>query len=71
MIKLAYCDYLAYLISKHLVALDSERLINWVGNPQYDLGNTGELISTAKTIDIEDVNGKHYQIIIKECNHAK
>ena len=64
--NLAYCDYLAYLISKHLVELDSQHLINWVGKVQYDLGHHGEFCSTTKSVDLEDINGKSYRITIQE-----
>jgi len=64
--KQAYCDYLAFLIRENLMALDKRNLIDEVGKVQYDLGWDSELQSTAKTIDVLDMQGKQYRITIQE-----
>lgn len=66
--RLAYCDYIADLIATGLMPLDTsrEKLIDSVGRVQYDLGLESEFLSTTKTIDVEDRNGKQYRITIQE-----
>lgn len=65
---IAYCDYIAHLISTELkrIDTDAEKLISSVGRVQYDLGFEGEFCSTMKTIDVEDRFGKQYRITIQE-----
>lgn len=63
---LAYCDYIANLISVELKTLDKERLIEKVGRVEYDYGIDGEFCSTMKTIDVQDRFGKQYRITIQE-----
>lgn len=67
-IRIAYCDYIADLISKELLTLDTsrERLLDTVGRVQFDLGPFNEFVSTTKTIDVEDKFGKQYRITIQE-----
>lgn len=67
-VRLAYCDYIADLICKGLLTLDTsrEKLLDSVGRVQYDLGFNSEFLSTTKTIDVEDANGKQYRITIQE-----
>lgn len=64
--KVAYCDYIAHLIKKNLLANDDERLLEAVASIQFDLSINGELDSTTKTIDVLDVQGKQYRIIVQE-----
>ena len=65
---IAYCDYIAHLISTELKAIDhqGEKLLSAVGRVQYDLGIEGEFHSTMKTVDVEDRFGKQYRITIQE-----
>lgn len=66
--KLAYCDYIAYLISTELKALDtsSQKLLASVDRVQYDFGYHDEFLTTTKTIDVEDRFGKQYRITVQE-----
>jgi hypothetical protein len=63
---IAYCDYIATLISKGLIPMDFERLIAEVDKPQYHLDDGGGFASTRKTIRVMDVYGKEYSITIEE-----
>jgi hypothetical protein len=62
----AYCDYIAHLISKELKANDYERLLSSVSRPQFDLTPTGGFRSTKKTIEVEDRFGKKYRVTVEE-----
>ena len=66
--RLAYCDYIAHLISKNLKAVDttSEKLLSSVSRPQYDVGEDGSFRSTKKTVNVEDRFGKKYRITVEE-----
>jgi len=65
---LAYCDYIAHLISKNLKAVDttSEKLLSSVSRPQYDLTETGAFRSTTKTIEVEDRFGTKYRVTVEQ-----
>ena len=65
---LAYCDYIAHIISTNLKAVDttSEKLLASVGRPQYDVSETGSFRSTKKTIEVEDRYGKKYRVTVEE-----
>lgn len=65
MIKLAYCDYIASIIKKELLAHDTEHLIDEVGKIQFNFGPQGEF-DTTKTIDVLDMQGKMYRITVQE-----
>lgn len=65
--SIAYCDYIAHLISKELKAVDSERLLSSVGRPQFDVDGDGAYRSTKKTIAVEDRFGKKYLVTIEEA----
>ena len=67
-VRLAYCDYIAHLISTELKELDThgQKLLAAVGRGQFDLGYHDEFLSTSKTIDVEDRYGKQYRITIQE-----
>jgi hypothetical protein len=65
--RIAYCDYIAYTISKELKANDSEKLLSSVGRPQYDLTPEGSFASTKKVIMVEDRFGKAYRITVEEA----
>lgn len=66
--RLAYCDYIAWLISTELKALDTtgQKLLASVDRVRFDLGAHDEFLSTTKTIDIEDRFGKQYRITVQE-----
>ncbi len=63
---IAYCDYIAFLIRENLIDLDKRRLIDNVGKVQFDFGSYDEFTSTAKTIDVLDMQGKAYRITVQE-----
>lgn len=63
---LAYCDYIAHLISGHIKHHDASGLLWQVGTPRYDLDSGGALNSTSKTIEIVDLNGKKYRVTVEE-----
>lgn len=65
-IKLAYCDYIAHVIQKNLLSVDTENLLNEVGKIQFHFGENEEFASTMKTIDVLDMQGKAYRITIQE-----
>jgi len=66
---LAYCDYIAALISDDLKAFDCQnaRLLLEVSRPQSDLHpEQGYLVSTKKTLMVQDKQNKLYKIIVEE-----
>ena len=63
---IAYCDYIAGLITKNLKANDEERLLSSVSKPKYDLTEDGSFKSTKKTIEVEDRFGKKYLVTVEE-----
>jgi hypothetical protein len=63
---IAYCDYIANLITANLKANDEERLLSSVSKPKYDLTEDGSFKSTKKTIEVEDRFGKQYRITVEE-----
>jgi hypothetical protein len=69
MINLAYCDFIAATISKSLLAEAKQigSLIKSASHPQMDLHPAeGYFLSTRKTIEVEDCNGKQYKITVEE-----
>lgn len=64
--KLAYCDYIAFLIRENLMELDKNHLLDEVGRVQFDIGMGDEFTSTTKTIDVLDMQGKQYRITVQE-----
>jgi len=69
----AYCDYIAWLISTNLKSADTvqEKLLASVGSIELHTGISGQYLSTKKTIKVEDRFGKRYRIIIEELNDAR
>jgi hypothetical protein len=67
-IKLAYCDYIAHLIKKHLKDQDlrDKALIDTVGSIRFDLDQHGRMLSSKKQISVVDIQGKTYTITIEE-----
>jgi hypothetical protein len=66
MTMLAYCDYIAHLISGHIRHFDIDNILSDVGRPQLDLDVDGVFASTKKTITVTDKNNKTYKITIEE-----
>jgi hypothetical protein len=64
---LAYCDYIAHIISGKLKTHDSESLLAVVTSPKYDVTPEGKFASTKKTIMVQDRNGKQYRITVEEA----
>lgn len=66
---LAYCDYIAKVISEAMKK-DSTRnvhtYIDNVGKIHWDLGEKGEFLSTKKTMSVIDKNGKAYRVTVEE-----
>ena len=64
---LAYCDYIAHVISMAFRNDKPENMIDSVGSIEMDLHPTeGWFVSTKKTISMVDKNGKRYRITIEE-----
>jgi hypothetical protein len=69
MFMLAYCDYIAKVISEAMrkdSVRNSMTYIDNVGKTQWDLGANGEFLSTKKTMSVVDKNGKFYRVTIEE-----
>jgi hypothetical protein len=67
-VPLVYCDYIAEVI-KQAINKDitrHESLIAGCGGVRYDLDTKGAFASTAKFINVSDINGRLYEITIKE-----
>ena len=71
-IKLAYCDYIAHLIKKHLKDQDlrDKALIDTVGSIRFDLDENGRMLSSKKQISVVDIQGKSYTITIEENDNG-
>ena len=63
---LAYCDKIATVCRKALLKYDPDNIIGSVGGINYDLSEEGSFVSTKKTIEVSDMNGKKYLITIEE-----
>lgn len=64
---LAYCDYIAHVISRSFLNDKIENMIESVERTQWDLHPTGGyMVSTKKTIAMVDKFGKRYKITIEE-----
>ena len=62
---MAYCDYIAHSVL--LPSLIEDGFITEVGKVKMDLcPKEGYLISTTKTINVKDENGKEYKITVEE-----
>lgn len=67
---LAYCDYIAAIINERLKndVFSRQTVIGAVGKTQMDLHpEEGWMISTKKTMDVIDINGKKYKVTIEEA----
>ena len=65
-LRLAYCDYIARMIYDNLLAIDKEAMLEMVKKIKYDIGPECEFLSTTKTIDVVDFQGKEYRITVQE-----
>lgn len=64
---LAYCDKIADTIRKSLLKYDPDNIIGLVDRVKMDLHPTeGYFVSTKKTIDVTDMNGKFYRVTVEE-----
>ncbi|CAB5219954.1 hypothetical protein UFOVP239_16 [uncultured Caudovirales phage] len=64
---LAYCDYIASLIRKNLKSCDREQIVFSVSREQSDIHpEDGYMVTTKKTIMVEDCFGKKYKITVEE-----
>ena len=64
---LAYCDKIADVVRKALMKYDPDNIIGLVGPVQMDLHPTeGWFVSTKKTVDLCDMNGKKYRVTVEE-----
>ncbi len=62
---MAYCDYIAHSVLSPSLREDS--FITEVSKVKMDLcPKEGYLVSTTKTINVKDQNGKEYKITVEE-----
>ena len=67
----AYCDYIADEISSKFWSQQSENIVAKVGNVNYDLHpEQGWMMSTKKTIELIDKNGKMYRVTVEEIDNV-
>ena len=64
----AYCDYIAHLIQRDLKFQDARdrEMLSSVGVVKYDLDKNGVFLRTKKTIRVEDIYGKVYQVTVEQ-----
>jgi len=68
---LAYCDYIADEINVLFWSQQSEAIIAKVGNVEYDLHpEQGWMMSTKKTLELTDKNGKMYRVTVEEIDNV-
>jgi|TARA_R110002153_G_scaffold163281_1_gene315895 hypothetical protein len=68
-LQLAYCDYIADTIQILLRREigDNDTVLEAAGNVKMDLHpEEGYFMSTKKTIEVEDINGKVYLVTVEE-----
>ena len=63
---LAYCDKIADVVRKALLKYDPDGIIGLIEPIKMDLDARGVFMSTKKTIDMCDMNGKKYRITVEE-----
>lgn len=64
---LAYCDYIATVVRRTMLVADDQSLIDVVSGIHLDLDKDGVFVSTKKTIDVTDMNGRKYLITVEEA----
>lgn len=64
---LAYCDKVISVIRKSLMQHDPDGILGLVGPVKMDLHpEDGYLLSTKKTLEVSDMNGKWYRVTVEE-----
>ena len=66
---LSYCDYIAQTIKKAVDhdSICADGLLAGCGSIKYDLDQvTGSLVTTTKTMNVADRNGRLYEITVKD-----
>lgn len=67
---LVYCDYIADRIQKALVAAKNDVFaavpLSDVGRIKYDLDSNGSFVSTKKSVEVVDGNGRRYLVTVQE-----
>lgn len=64
---LAYCDKIADVVRKSLLKYDPDNIVGFVGPIEMDLHpEKGYFMTTKKTIEVSDMNGKIYRVTIEE-----
>lgn len=64
---LAYCDKIADVIRKSLLKYDPDNIIGLVGPIKMDLHPVeGYFLSTKKTLEVSDMDGKWYRVTVEE-----
>jgi hypothetical protein len=70
MMDMSYCDYIAHTIVKPALNAEASTqtgVVVFAGPVKMDLDKKeGYMLSTQKTIDCVDVNGRKYRITIEE-----
>lgn len=72
--QLAYCDYIAYQIQRHLKHLcnytyekqTEPNFLSEVSGVNMDLNENGTWKSTKKSVTVSDFNGKKYLVTVEE-----
>ncbi len=64
-VAMSYCDYIMYLC-RQAISKDPDWLMRHVGDVQFDLDKYGEFLSSKKTLEVEDNNGKKYRVTVEE-----
>ena len=70
--NLSYCDYIAHTIIKPALDVDknsNQGQISVVGKVKMDLHKRGYMLSTAKRIEVVDVNGRKYMVTIEDITN--
>ena len=71
LVMFAYCDYIADEISHKFWSQQSENIVAKVDNVNYDLHpEQGWMMSTKKTIELTDNNGKMYRVTVEEIDNV-
>jgi hypothetical protein len=67
-VPLVYCDYIAEVI-KQAINKDitrAESLLSGAGSVRFDTDADGAYLSPTKFVNVADINGRLYEITIKE-----
>ncbi len=69
---MAYCDYIAHTVLRPAMLEDGKDdggIIRSVGHVRMDLDPIeGYMLSTAKRLEVVDINGKKYRITVEEIS---